>query len=243
MILAILQARCSSTRFPGKVLAPLHGAPMILRQIERLRLSERIDHLVVATSVDPSDDPLVDVLAEAGVEVHRGPLEDVVERFAGVVRALAPDHIVRLTADCPLADPAVIDDVITVHVEGGADYTSDTHPPTYPDGLDIECMTAPAFARMIALPLSTREREHVTMAMYSRPDEFTMRNVAQEPDRSHLRWTVDVPEDLVFVQAVYDALYDGDRGFGQAAILDLLARHPELSRTDHDVSRNAGSVQ
>lgn len=243
MILAVLQARCSSTRFPGKVLAPLLGEPMILRQIERLRHSKRIDTLVVATSIDPSDDVLVDVLESAGVKVRRGPLDDVVARFGSVVSEFAPDTIVRLTADCPLADPGVIDEVIDNHLASGSDYTSNTLPPTFPDGLDVECISAAAFQRLTRLPLTQREREHVTMGIYGRPEQFTRNTVRQDPDWSELRWTVDVPDDLRFVSAVYDRLYAEDREFGQAAILKLLAEQPQLSRTGHDVARNAGSAQ
>ncbi len=243
MILAILQARCSSTRFPGKVLAPLLGEPMILRQIERLRHSRRIDTLVVATSVDPSDDALVEVLESAGVEVRRGPLDDVVARFGLVVSEFVPDTIVRLTADCPLADPAVIDQVIDNHLASGNDYTSNTLPPTFPDGLDVECISAEAFQRLTKLPLTQREREHVTMGIYGRPEQFTRNTVRQDPDLSELRWTVDVPDDLEFVRVVYDGLYAKNKEFGQAAILQLLAEQPQLSRTGHDVARNAGSAQ
>ncbi len=243
MILAILQARCSSTRFPGKVLAELHGAPMILRQVERLRLSARIDRLVVATSMDPSDDPLEELLRSDGIEVRRGPLDDVVERFRLVVDEFSPDHVVRLTADCPLADPGVIDEVIAVHVSDHADYTSNVLQPTFPDRLDVECITSFAFARLVGLPLTPSEREHVTLGIYGRPDEFSLRNVTQAPDRSSLRWTVDVPDDLAFVRDLYDRLYDGNPGFGQADILARLAVHPELQRTEHDLARNAGSQQ
>lgn len=243
MILAVLQARCSSTRFPGKVLAPLLGEPMILRQIERLRRSKRIDVLVVATSVDSSDDALVDVLESAGVNVRRGPLDDVVARFRLVVSEFAPDTIVRLTADCPLADPDVIDQVIDNHIASGNDYTSNTLPPTFPDGLDVECVSATAFQRLTTLPLTPREREHVTIGIYGRPDQFTRGTVEQEPDRSDLRWTVDVPDDLEFVRAIYDHLYAKDKEFGQAEILQLLAEQPQLSRTGQDVARNAGSAQ
>ena len=240
MILAVLQARSSSTRFPGKVLADILGEPMILRQVERLRKSELIDHLVVATSADESDDELASTLTVAGVDVRRGSLDDVVARFAAVVDAFPADHIVRLTADCALADFGVIDTVIRAHLASGSDYTSNTLVPTYPDGLDVECLTAHAFARLFELPLTPREREHVTLGVYGRPEEFTLQNVSQSPDRSNLRWTVDVPDDLTFVRAIYERLYDGDSGFGQETILRLLADHPELNRTDQDLARNAG---
>jgi spore coat polysaccharide biosynthesis protein SpsF len=240
MILAILQARCSSTRFPGKVLATVLGTPMILRQIERLRGSDLIDRLVVATSVDESDDELVATLEAAGVDVRRGSLDDVVGRFAGVVAEFPAEHIVRLTADCPLAYADVIDTVIRTHLREATDYTSNTIVPTYPDGLDVECISADAFGRLLTLPLTAREREHVTLGLYGRPNEFSLTNVAQVPDRSNLRWTVDIPDDLTFVQEIYGRLYDGDNAFGQESILRLLLEFPELNRTDQDLARNAG---
>ena len=240
MILAVLQARCSSTRFPGKVLAPLLDRPMILRQIERVKKSELIDRLIVATSVDESDDELVELLADAAIEVGRGPLDDVVARFGLVAAGVEFDHIVRLTADCPLADPQVIDTVVRSHVRTLSDYTSNTLVPSYPDGLDLECLSAEAFARLLELPLTRREREHVTLGIYGRPDQFHLHNVSQMPDRSHLRWTVDVPEDLDFVRTIYERLYDEDNDFGQESILRLLADNPELNRTDQDLARNAG---
>lgn len=240
MILAILQARVSSTRLPGKVLQDLHGAPMVLRQIERIRHSNLIDELIVATSLDPSDDELVSCLELAGVTVRRGPLDDVVRRFALVVDEFTPDHIVRLTADCPLADAAVIDRVIRRHLDTGSDYTSNTLTPTYPDGLDVECVSASAFAALRQRDLNPMEREHVTMAFYTHPNEFTLENVTREPDLSGLRWTVDVSDDLDFVRAVYARLFDENANFDQQDVLDLVQREPDLNRTDVDVARNSG---
>jgi len=240
MILAILQARLSSTRLPGKVLMDLHGEPMILRQIERIRQSTRIDALVVATSVDPRDDELANVLQHAGITFRRGPLDDVVERFRLVAEEWEPDAIVRLTADCPLTDPEVIDAVIDDHLAKRADYSSNTLHPTFPDGLDVECFDARAFLRLCELPLSEMEREHVTMGMYSRPDEFTLNSYEQKPDLSHLRWTVDVPDDLTFARLVYSLLYDQKPAFRQRDVLELVTNNPVLSRTDSEVARNSG---
>jgi spore coat polysaccharide biosynthesis protein SpsF len=232
MILAIVQARSSSRRLPGKVLAPVEGAPMILRQLERLARSSMIDELVVATSVEESDDPLVEVLEAESVECRRGPLDDVASRFLQVADEFEPDSIVRLTADCPLADHRVIDRVISEHIQSGADYTSNTLERTYPQGLDVECMTSVAFSRLMRLPLSATEQEHVTLGMYSRTNEFELKSVTQSPDHSALRWTVDLPEDLAFVRTIYDALYAATPDFAQKDILDFLARNPELSRTN-----------
>ena len=240
MILAILQARLSSTRLPGKVLEPILGAPMIVRQIERIRRSRRIDQLVVATSVDESDDPLWAELRERRIEVRRGPLDDVVARFEQVIEEFRPHSVVRLTADCPLTDASVIDTVIDSHLSSGSDYTSNTLQPTYPDGLDAEVFTNAAFARLVSAPLTVKEREHVTLGMYGHPSDFTLTSVSQQVDHSDLRWTVDVAADLEFARAVYSQLYDGNNGFDQEAILALLDRMPALNRTALDLARNAG---
>lgn len=240
MILAILQGRVSSTRLPGKVIKDLHGKPMILRQIERIKQSHQIDKLVVATSLDPSDDQLVSLLIDAGIDVRRGPLDDVLERFGLVVDEFNPDVIVRLTADCPLTDPQVIDRLITEHVLIKSDYTSNTLEPTFPDGLDVECVSSSAFAELRTTFLSAPEREHVTMGLYSNPEKFSLCSVTQVPNLSNLRWTVDVQEDLDFVRLVYAHLYDENKYFGQTEILDLLQQHPEISRTDDEVARNSG---
>ena len=232
MILAVVQARMSSTRLPGKVLAPVLDQPMVLRQIERLRQCERIDELVLATSVDASDDELAEAVGAEGVTVRRGPLNDVAARFGAVVDEFAPTTLVRLTADCPLCDPEVIDRVIREHQESAADYTSNVLRRTYPQGLDVECVDVAAFRRLLALPLSAEEREHVTIGIYRRPDDFSLHSVEQTDDRSALRWTVDLPADLAFVREVYTHLYEADPRFRQDDILALLDRHPELLHTN-----------
>lgn len=241
MILGILQGRLSSTRLPGKVLMDLHGKPMIIRQIERLQQSKLIDQIVVATSSDASDDLLVEVLSSSNVLVRRGPLDDVVERFAGVVEEFQPETIVRLTADCPLADVDVIDEVTSSHISTQSDYTSNVIEPTFPDGLDVECISSSAFTKLRSTDLNTAEREHVTLSFYTHPERYKLTSVTQSPNRSELRWTVDVQDDLDFVRSVYEHLFVENGYFGQRDILELLELSPELSRTDNEVSRNSGS--
>ncbi|MGZ8363422.1 MAG: cytidylyltransferase domain-containing protein [Caulobacteraceae bacterium] len=209
MILAIMQARMSSTRLPGKVLRPLAGSPMILRQIERVKRAKRIDRLVVATSIDPTDNVLADILEHHGVHAIRGPLDDVLTRFVGVMNGFEDvDHVVRLTADCPLTDPTVIDAVIAHHVESGADYTSNTlGARTYPKGLDVEAMTAETLRMAATEAEAADEREHVTMHIYRHPERFRLEGVVQDADEGGVRWTVDTPDDHAFVSAVYDGVY------------------------------------
>jgi len=237
MKLAILQARSTSTRLPGKVLAPIVGKPMLVHQVERIQRSTLLDGLVVATSADPSDDELAQVMTDHGVTVRRGPLDDVFSRFAVVVEEFLPDTIVRLTGDNPLADPDVIDEVLRGHLDAGSDYTSNSLERSYPYGLDVECVTGEAFARLAAIDLDADEREHVTMGFYRRPDQFSLHAVTQALDVSTLRWSVDYPEDFAFVTAVYERLYADNPTFGQADVLALIEAQPELRHTVNDVPR------
>ncbi len=240
MTLAVLQARMSSSRLPGKVLADLVGAPMLLRQIERILRCRAVDRLVVATSTDPSDDTLVETVRRAGYEIARGSLDDVLDRFASVAKAADPMHVVRLTGDCPLLDPLIVDAIIAQHLATGADITTNAVSPTLPDGLDVEVMTAKALAEAADEALLAYEREHVTQFFYRRPERYRISHYRHSPDLSGMRWTVDNPEDLEFVREVYAALYPSRPDFGLADVLALLAREPELSSINHGFDRNEG---
>lgn len=208
MTLAILQARMSSTRLPGKVMKLLAGRPMVERQLERLRRSQTLTRIVVATSTDPSDDPLAAHLDGLGVDVFRGSLNDVLARYMGAARAFgARGQLVRLTADCPLADPGVIDDCVRLQARLGVDYVSNGRRPTYPHGLDVEAFGLDALEAADREAVDPYEREHVTPFIYRRPERFTLAALTQAVDESHLRWTVDTPEDFAFVERVYQTLY------------------------------------
>lgn len=237
MILAIVQARMSSSRLPGKVAADVCGRPMLALQLSRLARCRRIDRLVMATSVEPEDDTVVRIADAAGVAVHRGPLADVLARFAGAAEAFGPaNHIVRLTADCPLADPAIIDACIDLHLRLGTDYTSNAIARTYPDGLDVEVMTAATLAAAAAEAQEPADREHVTRFIYRCPARFRMGVLAQETDRSADRWTVDTPEDLAMVRAVVAGLPDG---FTSADVRAFLTAHPEIAALNGALGRDA----
>ena len=237
--LAVLQARMTSTRFPGKVVADLAGQPMLLRQIERMKRAETLDGIVLATSTEPSDDPLEELGRSAGIPVVRGSLDDVLDRFVRVIEKFEPDIVVRITGDCPLISPSVIDRVVLRYLESGADYVSNTMTPTYPDGLDVEVVKASVLREVAGTSTDKDEREHVTLGVYRRPDVFRIANVAGEVDLSHLRWTVDTPDDFAFVAAVYDELYPAKPDFDLADVLAYLERHPERTRTEADATRNA----
>jgi spore coat polysaccharide biosynthesis protein SpsF len=235
MILAVLQARMSSTRLPGKVMADLVGAPMILRQIERLRRSRRLERIVVATSTDASDDGLAALLAQHGVATHRGDLDDVLARFEGALQAHPAEVVVRLTADCPLADPEVIDATIDLLVERGLDYAANTPAHrTYPKGLDVEVMRAEGLLRAAREARAPYEREHVTPFLYRHPETFAQDFISQAADEGEVRWTVDRPDDLAFVREVYAALYPGKRDFTSEDVRAFVRARPDLHRLGGD---------
>lgn len=231
MILAVLQARMSSTRLPGKVMADVEGAAMIVRQIERLQRSARLDRIVVATSDQADDQPLAEAVAALGIGVYRGPLDDVLGRFAGALKAFGPaEHVVRLTADCPLADPVLIDATLDLHLAQGADYSANTPAKRmYPKGLDIEVVRAPLLLQAARDADTPYEREHVTPHFYRNPDRFKLAFLTQAVDEEDVRWTVDRPDDLEFVRAVYAALYADKPDFTSDDIRAFVRARPDLA--------------
>lgn len=229
MIVGILQARTSSRRLPGKVLKAILGRPMLERQLERLRRVRRFDVLVIATSTDTTDDAIAALCGEMGIGCYRGSLEDVLDRFYRAASLANASTVVRLTGDCPLTDPGLIDSLVDLHLGSEDDYTSNTLKRSYPDGLDAEVM------RMSCLEVAWREarlpseREHVTPFIYRHPERFRLGNLAQQKDLSALRWVVDDPADFDFVASIYAALYPTKPSFGTDDILALLESRPELA--------------
>jgi spore coat polysaccharide biosynthesis protein SpsF len=227
-VLAILQASMTSLRLPKKVLLPVFGEPMLVRQIERLHRAAAIDQLIIATSAASTDDPIAEECAKIGVACYRGSLDDVLDRFEQAARPHAPRHVVRLTADCPLADPQLIDELIARHIATGADYTTNTFPPSFPDGLNAEVM------RYSVLHITWREaqrkseREQVTAYIASHPERFVIETLCSETDLSALRWVVDSPKDIVLVERIYAELYPHNPAFTTQDILHLLEKQPEL---------------
>lgn len=223
----IVQARMGSTRLPGKVLMSLAGEPMLTRLVARLKRVKRADGLLVATTINPSDDSIARLCAKLGVVCYRGSEQDVLSRYAEAARLCGADVVVRITSDCPLIDPALIDQVIAVYEEGGCDYVSNMLPPTWPYGMAVEVFSAVALAQAHAEATLAAEREHVTPFLYWRPERYRLRNVASPNDLSHHRWTVDTPEDYTLVQKLYGHLMPTLPNFTQADVLTLLAEHPE----------------
>lgn len=236
-VLCILQARVSSTRLPGKVLMPILGEPMLARQVERVRRAERVDAVTVATSDQGSDDDVAALCERLGVACHRGSLEDVLERFYRAAQGSDAAHVMRLTGDCPLTDPAILDALVELHLAGGFAYSSNVEERTYPDGLDAEVFTHALLDRAWREATAQYDREHVTPFMRRAVPRSRRGMLKDRNDRSDLRWTVDFPEDYALACRVFEELYPDDPAFGAEDVHRLLLAHPEIG------ALNAGRVR
>jgi spore coat polysaccharide biosynthesis protein SpsF len=234
----ILQARTSSSRFPNKVLEEINGVPMILRQIDRIVRAKRISKLIVATSDNLSDDALVELLERHGVETFRGPLENVYLRFLEVIDSEGGDYFVRLTGDCPLVMPEIIDEMLKSFNPEVHDYMSNTIEPSFPDGLDVEVFTRTSFMSLQNLAATREELEHVTLAFHRNKKNFKLANFSGNFDRSNMRWTVDYPEDLAFVRSIYGHFKGQESTFDYQQLLEFLSSNPEVASVISASRRN-----
>lgn len=232
-----------STRLPGKVLKPILGEPMLARQIERIRRAATIDRLVVATSTDRSDDPVAALCVKLGVDCFRGSLADVLDRFCKAAERYRPEQVVRLTGDCPLADPGVIDAVVRFHLTGGYDYSSNTIYPTFPDGLDVEIFRYACLSEAGREATSPFEREHVTPFLHRQPARYQLGDFRYSSDLSALRWTVDNPQDFELVCRIYATLYPSNPNFALDDVLALFENNPDLAKINAGYWRNEGSTE
>lgn len=241
MILAILQARMTSSRLPGKVLRPILGRPLLDRQIERILRSKRIDRLVVATSLNPEDDAIEALCRRLEVDCFRGDLQNVLDRFYQAARQYDPNHVIRLTGDCPLVDPVLVDKLVDFYLAQKCDYASNCQEPTLPDGLDAEVFSFAVLEQTWKEAVLPSHLEHVTPFMRSNPERFKSSCYKYHEDLSHLRWVVDEPEDLEFIRQIYGTLYPDEPEFGTEDVLALLERKPELVEINRRFERNEGA--
>lgn len=237
----VVQARIASTRLPGKVLLPAAGRPLLEWMLARVRASRHAQHVVVATTRSPIDDPLVALCARLGIEAYRGHPEDCLDRHYQVGVAAGADTVVKIPSDCPLIDPTIIDRVLDSYAgaRGAYDYVSNLHPGSWPDGNDVEVMSMHALTAAWLEAKDAFDREHTTPFIWSRPERFRPFNVHWQTglDHSHThRWVVDWPEDYALVREVIETLASRDTTdltsaaqFDLHAILGLMAERPELA--------------
>ena len=236
----ILQARTSSTRLPNKVMKNILGKPMLEHQLLRLKQLKSVDNIIVATSDRGSDDAIEELCHKINVHCFRGSLDNVLERYYNAYLQYPSEHIIRVTGDCPVIDINIIDKVIKLHMSTGADYSSNCSPATLPDGLDIEIFTANALVKSWQQATKPSELEHVTPFIRSHPELFTCKNYYHPTDYSHLRWTVDEPEDFELIQQIFENLYPHNAFFDLEDIVDLMVRKPELVNVNRRFKRNEG---
>ena len=233
-VVAIIQARMGSTRLPGKVLKDVEGKTMLARVVERVKRSQLLDEVVVATTSNSADEIIVSECRWINVPVYRGEEWDVLDRYYQAALSYQSDIVLRITSDCPLIDPGVVDKVIVAFQLESPDYASNVLERTYPLGLDTEVMSMSALARAWQEAKQAYERVHVTPYIYENPDVFRLLRVKGETDYSHYRWTVDMPEDLALVRAVYKCLGEQE-SIHWEGVVGFLEKNPEVAEINRDV--------
>jgi spore coat polysaccharide biosynthesis protein SpsF len=244
-VVAIIQARMSSTRLPGKVMMEIVGRPMLWHIINRAKHSRLLDEIVIATSTRKEDGVIASLAHECGVGEYLGSDLDVLDRYYRCATEFRAKTIVRITADDPFKDPEVVDSITRTYLdhEGSVDYVSNTIKPTYPEGLDVEVFSYSALESAWANTKDAFDREHVTAHFWRNPDRFKLLNVENKlGDLSNLRWTVDTPEDMAFARAVYERLFDKKEIFLMEDILNLLRKSPEIAEINKDMKQRGWSA-
>lgn len=237
---AIVQARLSSTRLHGKALMNIMGKPMLWHVINRLKQSRHLNDVVIATTTKEKDKAIIQLAKESKVKSYSGSEDDVLDRYYQAATRFKADTIVRITSDCPLIDPKVVDTVTEYFLAGNFDYVSNILKLTYPDGLDTEVFSYKTLKRAWEEARLESEREHVTPYIWKHPQIFNIGSFENDVDLSHFRWTVDVDKDIQFIREVYQRLYTEDGIFYMEDVLNLLQQHPELLEINKDCRRNEG---
>ena len=239
-VVALIQARMSSTRLPGKVLKPLLGQPMIGRLLERVQRCRTIDRLAVITSTEESDAPLAAYVQSLGVDCYRGSLQDVLDRYYQAAKKYEATHVVRITGDCPLLDPVLTDEVVRLLLEGPYDITASGACDTYPDGLDVTALTMKALTEGWEKAELPSEREHVTSYHFTRPQRYRCGVVHCPEKLGHIRLSVDEPEDFQLAERIFQALYPENPQFSFADVWALLQQHPQWLQGNAHIPINEG---
>lgn len=225
----IHQARMSSTRLPGKVMLEILGKPLLAHSLERLSKVRLANKVIVATSTNPKDDTIEEFCKDFGVEVFRGSEENVLDRFYFAAKKFSSDHIVRTTADCPIIDPKIVEDVISLYFTEGQDYdyASNFIKRSYPLGMSAECFSKEGLETVYRKASQDYEKSHVTPYFYLHPEEFHLASLESPVDLSLQRWTVDTPEDFEFVKNIISSLQEREDPYSMGTVLKILDENPE----------------
>ncbi len=240
-VVAIIQARMSSTRLPGKVLMSLAGIPVLEHVVSRIGCCKTVDQIVVATSIDISDDDIEAWCKKAKVNCFRGSLNDVLDRYYQAAKHYQAEAIVRITADCPAIDPTIVDEVVDVYLQGEFEFYGLAG--EFPDGLDCTVFSFSAIQRAWNESILPSEREHVGPYIEKNPEIFKSGGLFKFQGMSHHRWTLDEPNDYEFLQAIFTRLYKKDEPFLTKDILVALEKEPELVKINSNIIRNEGYIK
>lgn len=237
---AIIQARCGSTRFPNKVFAEIDGKPLLYHVINRLGFAKTLDQIIVATTINPEDDAIEAWCKDNSIAFFRGSSDDVLNRYYSTSLAYPSDVVVRITADDPFKEPAIIDSVVKKLINEDFDLVTNNFPPSFPEGLDCEAFTTTVLDTMEKNALDLFEREHVTQYVYRRPNEFKIGNIVCDRQLSSYRWTIDSQEDYEMVKKIYAERENDHQGILlMDEILNILEKKPEISLINSKVKRSA----
>ena len=241
-VTAIIQARMTSTRLPGKVLMEVIGRPLLSYQIERLHFSKRIDDIIIATTTNKEDNPIAKLAQREGLNFYRGSEDDVLDRYYQTAKKYNVKNIMRLTADCPLIDPDICDIIANVYFESGVDYIRTGE--TFAEGLDCEIISFNVLTKAWQESILNAEREHVTLYILNHPELFKIMVKENETDDSSYRVTVDEEEDFLVVKTIFENLYKGNNSyFNVKEIKSYLDAHPEVYRLSSNITRNEGLLK
>lgn len=243
MVGVIIQTRVSSTRLPGKVLKKVLGKTLLEHQIDRVKRAEKVDKIFIATSDKKIDDKIETIAKKNGIKSFRGSENDVLDRYYKCTGRFNVGTIVRITGDCPLIDPKVIDSVIRFYKKSGFDYVTNGINSTFPDGMDVEVFSREALRRAWREAKLKSEREHVTAYIWKNPEIFKVGIYKEGVDNSNFRLTVDEPEDLNLIRKIFKALYPKNHNFSLQEILSYLVKHPKIAQINSKYMRNEGYIK
>lgn len=229
-----------SSRLPNKVLMPVEDKTILEHVIDRVSKSKLLDDIIVATTILKEDLKIVEVCCKRGIRVYCGSENDVLDRYYQIAKLIDVDNIIRITADCPLHDANIIDNVILTHIKENSDYTSNILDETFPDGLDCEVMTYKVLTEAWEKSTMASEREHVTRYIIQH-DKFKKTSVLDKDNHGNQRWTLDIDKDYLFIKRVYKELYYKNPYFNYYDILALLEKSPEIQLINQGIKRNEGT--
>ena len=240
-VVAIIQARIGSTRLPGKVMKEIAGKTVLEHVITRVKQAKAIDEIVIATTTKPEDEIIATGAERLGVKVFRGSEEDVLSRYYYAAKENSADIVIRITSDCPLIDPEIIDQMIykfkNLYKDNKVDYLSNTLERTFPRGLDAEVFSYKVLAETFINAEKTYQREHVTPYIYENLQKFKLVGHTSEIDYSNHRWTLDTPEDFELITKIYEGLYHQHKLILSNDIINYLKVHPEIVEINHSINQ------